>query len=92
MTHHQHPLGSGFSAASTAADVLTGIDLAGRNVVITGGHSGIGLETTRALRDAGASVLVAVRHPDRAATALSGATGTANPGGRCTSSSTMPAS
>jgi NAD(P)-dependent dehydrogenase (short-subunit alcohol dehydrogenase family) len=77
MTHHQHPLGSGFSAASTAADVLKGIDLTDRNVIITGGFSGIGRETTRALGDAGASVLVGVRNPDRAATALSGAIGTA---------------
>jgi NAD(P)-dependent dehydrogenase (short-subunit alcohol dehydrogenase family) len=78
MTHHQHPLGSGFSAASTAADVLKGIDMTGRNVIITGGHSGIGRETTRALGDAGASVLVGVRYPERAATALPGAIGTAD--------------
>jgi NAD(P)-dependent dehydrogenase (short-subunit alcohol dehydrogenase family) len=77
IPHHQHPLGPGFSAASTAADVLKGIDLTGRNVIITGGHSGIGRETTRALGDAGASVLVGVRYPDRAAMALSGAIGTA---------------
>jgi NAD(P)-dependent dehydrogenase (short-subunit alcohol dehydrogenase family) len=57
--------------------VLKGIDLTGRNVIITGGHSGIGRETTRALGDAGASVLVGVRYPDRAAMALSGAIGTA---------------
>ena len=72
MTQKQHPLGSGFTAASTTDDVLKGIDLSGRNVVITGGHVGLGLETTRALSEAGASVTVGSRDPDRAAPALAG--------------------
>ncbi|WP_188190402.1 SDR family NAD(P)-dependent oxidoreductase [Nonomuraea sp. SYSU D8015] len=72
MTHKQRPIGSGFTAASTADEVLKGIDLSGKNVVVTGGHRGIGLETTRALCKAGASVTVAVRNPDRAASALAG--------------------
>jgi NAD(P)-dependent dehydrogenase (short-subunit alcohol dehydrogenase family) len=72
MTQKQQPLGSGFTAASTAADVLEGIDLSGRNVVVTGGHVGLGLETTRALSKAGASVVVGTRNPDRAAPALEG--------------------
>lgn len=70
MTNKQHPIGTGFTAASTAEDVLKGIDITGHHVIITAGHSGIGLETTRALAGAGASVLVGVRHPDRAAAAL----------------------
>lgn len=72
MTHKQHPIGSGFTAASTAEEVLKGIDLSGKNVIVTGGHRGIGLETTRALSAAGASVTVAARNPDRAARALAG--------------------
>jgi NAD(P)-dependent dehydrogenase (short-subunit alcohol dehydrogenase family) len=72
MTHKQHPIGTGFTAASTADDVLAGIDLAGTNVIVTGGHSGLGLETTRALAEAGASVTVGARDPDRAAPALAG--------------------
>jgi NAD(P)-dependent dehydrogenase (short-subunit alcohol dehydrogenase family) len=72
MTQKQHPLGSGFTASSTARDVLVGIDLSGRNVVVTGGHVGLGLETTRALVDAGASVTVGVRSPDRAAPTFAG--------------------
>ena len=72
MTQKQHPLGSGFTAASTTDDVIAGIDLTGRNVVVTGGHIGLGLETTRALSRAGASVTVGVRNPDRAASALAG--------------------
>jgi NAD(P)-dependent dehydrogenase (short-subunit alcohol dehydrogenase family) len=75
MTQKQHPLGSGFTAASTTDDVIAGIDLAGRNVVVTGGHIGLGLETTRALTKAGATVTVGVRNPDRAATALAGVEG-----------------
>jgi NAD(P)-dependent dehydrogenase (short-subunit alcohol dehydrogenase family) len=72
MTQKQHLLGSGFTAASTADEVLKGIDLSGTNVVVPGGHHGIGLETTRALAKAGASVTVAARNPDRAASALAG--------------------
>ena len=71
-THKQHPIGSGFTPASTADDVLAGIDLSGRNVVVTGGHVGLGLETTRALAKAGASVTVGARNPDRAAAKLAG--------------------
>lgn len=72
MTQKQHPIGTGFTAASTADDVLKGIDLTGRNAVVTGGHSGIGLEITRALSRAGTAVTVAARNPDRAAAALAG--------------------
>ena len=72
MTHKQQPVGSGFTAASTATDVLEGIDLSGRHVIVTGGHVGLGLETTRALSKAGAAVTVGARNPDRAAPALEG--------------------
>lgn len=72
MTNTQRPIGSGFTAASTADEVLRGIDLSGVNVVVTGGHVGLGLETTRALSQAGASVTVGSRDPDRAAPALAG--------------------
>lgn len=66
MIDHQTPLGSGFGARSTASDVLAGRDLTGRFAVVTGGHLGLGLETTRALAAAGAEVLVAARDPDPA--------------------------
>jgi NAD(P)-dependent dehydrogenase (short-subunit alcohol dehydrogenase family) len=72
MSQKQHPLGTGFTAASTADDVLEGIDLSGKNVIVTGGHTGLGLETIRALSKAGASVTVGSRNPDRAAPALAG--------------------
>jgi NAD(P)-dependent dehydrogenase (short-subunit alcohol dehydrogenase family) len=72
MTHAQRPIGTGFTAASTAADVLRGTDLRGKNVIVTGGHAGLGLETTRALASAGASVTVGSRDPDRAERAVAG--------------------
>ena len=61
MTSRQHPLHSGFDAASTASDVLAGLDLHGKTAIVTGGHSGLGLETTRALAQAGAHVVVGAR-------------------------------
>jgi NAD(P)-dependent dehydrogenase (short-subunit alcohol dehydrogenase family) len=70
MTSKQHPIGSGFTPASTADEVLQGIDLSGRNVIVTAGHVGLGLEATRALTKAGANVTVGARNPARAAPAL----------------------
>jgi NAD(P)-dependent dehydrogenase (short-subunit alcohol dehydrogenase family) len=72
MTHKQQPIGTGFTAASTVDDVLAGLDLTGKNVIVTGGHSGLGLVTTRALAEAGASVTVGSRDTDRAAAAVAG--------------------
>ena len=66
MRSTQQPIGSGFGRESTAADVLAGVDLAGVFAVVTGGYSGLGLETTRALASAGADVLVPARRPVRA--------------------------
>jgi NAD(P)-dependent dehydrogenase (short-subunit alcohol dehydrogenase family) len=66
----QAPLGSGFGARSTAAEVLAGRDLAGLRAVVTGGYSGLGLETTKALAAAGARVLVPARTRDKAQAAL----------------------
>ena len=61
MSAPQAPIGSGFGAASTAADVIAGRDLTGKTVVVTGGYSGIGIETVRAFRSAGAKVVVPAR-------------------------------
>ncbi|WKU42975.1 SDR family NAD(P)-dependent oxidoreductase [Streptomyces sp. VNUA116] len=66
----QQPLGSPFSAASTATDVMSGLDLSGTSAVVTGGYSGLGLETTRTLAAAGARVIVPARRPGIARTAL----------------------
>jgi NAD(P)-dependent dehydrogenase (short-subunit alcohol dehydrogenase family) len=66
----QQPLGSPFSASTTAEDVVAGLDLSGKTAVVTGGYSGLGLETTRALTATGARVIVPARRPDVARTAL----------------------
>ena len=51
-----------FTAVSTAAEVVAGINLSGRRAIVTGGASGIGIETARALAGAGAEVTLAVRN------------------------------
>jgi NAD(P)-dependent dehydrogenase (short-subunit alcohol dehydrogenase family) len=62
----QHPIGSGFNATSTATEVIKGINLNGKTAIVTGGNSGIGLETTRVLAEAGATVVVAARDLEKA--------------------------
>ena len=51
-----------FDASSTAMDVTAGMDLSSLRAVVTGGSSGIGLATARALAAAGADVTIAVRN------------------------------
>lgn len=70
MTSTQAPLGSGFGADTTAAQVLHGIDLHGRRALVTGGYSGIGIEGVRALDAAGAQVVVPARRVAEAREAL----------------------
>jgi len=61
---------SGFGYASTAAQVTEGIDLRGKNVLVTGINSGIGAESARVLAERGARILGAARTTDKAAEAL----------------------
>ncbi|MBW8736338.1 MAG: SDR family NAD(P)-dependent oxidoreductase [Streptomyces turgidiscabies] len=75
MTTAQHKIGSGFDARSTADDVLAGVDLTGKLALVTGGYSGLGLETTRALTKAGARVVVPARRPEHAGQELAGVEG-----------------
>lgn len=70
----QQPLGSGFNAASTASDVINGIDLTGTIAIVTGGNTGIGLETTKTLAAAGATVIVPARDIEKAKRNLAGIT------------------
>jgi NAD(P)-dependent dehydrogenase (short-subunit alcohol dehydrogenase family) len=67
-----------FGFDSTAAEVIDGVDLSGSRAIVTGGSSGIGVETARALAGAGAEVTLAVRDTDagdRAAADITVATG-----------------
>jgi NAD(P)-dependent dehydrogenase (short-subunit alcohol dehydrogenase family) len=75
MSSPQHPIGSGFGPQSTASEVLDGIDLSGRLAIVTGGYSGIGLETVRALSGAGAAIIVPARRREHAETVLAGIPG-----------------
>ena len=72
MTTLQKPIGSGFEAASTSADVIEGIDLKGKTAIITGGYVGLGLETTKTLVAAGARVIVPARSREKAEKYLEG--------------------
>ncbi|WP_427308815.1 SDR family NAD(P)-dependent oxidoreductase [Cupriavidus sp. H39] len=51
-----------FGFNSTADEVLSGVDLSSKRAIITGGSSGIGIDTARALASAGAQVTLAVRN------------------------------
>ncbi|GGX90538.1 SDR family NAD(P)-dependent oxidoreductase [Streptomyces fructofermentans] len=75
MTTAQHKIGSGFGFRSSADDVLAGTDLTGKLAIVTGGYSGLGLETTRALTRAGAEVVVPARRPAAAREALADVAG-----------------
>jgi NAD(P)-dependent dehydrogenase (short-subunit alcohol dehydrogenase family) len=56
-----HLFSTPFGFDSTAADVIAVVDLTGKRAIVTGASSGIGVETARALADAGAEVTLAVR-------------------------------
>ncbi|MGV8858196.1 oxidoreductase [Rhodoglobus sp.] len=75
MTARQQPLESNFGYRSTASEVIAGFDLAGKTAVVTGGYSGLGYETVKALAEAGVSVIVPARRPEKAADALAGIAG-----------------
>ena len=66
MPSPQTPVNSPFGYRSTASEVAEQVDLAGRYVVVTGGYSGIGTETVRALAGAGAKVIVGARREAQA--------------------------
>lgn len=75
MTTPQQPIDSPFGYRTTALEVVDGINLSGKVSLVTGGYSGLGTETVRALAAAGARVLVAARRPDKAADDLADVTG-----------------
>ena len=75
IADHQKPVDSPFGRHSEPHEVLEGIDLKGKVVIVTGGYSGIGLETVRALAAAGAAVTVPARDTEKANAALAGMPG-----------------
>jgi NAD(P)-dependent dehydrogenase (short-subunit alcohol dehydrogenase family) len=72
MTTIQKPINSGYGEGTTARDVIRNLRLDGSTAVVTGGYTGVGLETVRALAAAGARVIVPARAPDKARAAVSG--------------------
>jgi NAD(P)-dependent dehydrogenase (short-subunit alcohol dehydrogenase family) len=72
MATKQAPIPSGFGARTTASEALGGRGLDGAIAVVTGGYAGIGLETTRTLSAAGATVIVPARTLEKARAALAG--------------------
>ena len=70
MVIEQKPLPSVLGARTTAEEALGGADLRGKVAVVTGGHAGLGLETTRVLSNAGATVVVGSRDPRKAQMAV----------------------
>ena len=72
MTTRQAPIHSGYGEQTTAAEVIGDRRLDGAIAIVTGGYSGVGLETTRTLSSAGATVIVPARTPAKAHETLAG--------------------
>ncbi len=68
----QKPLNSGFGQKTEPSEILENIDLSNKTVIITGGYSGIGLETTKAMRSKGAKVIIPAKRVDIATAQLEG--------------------
>lgn len=75
FSDQQKPIGSGYEPKTAAAKIAEGVDLSGKTAIITGGYSGIGLETTRAIARCGAKVIAPARSMDKAREALAGVDG-----------------
>ena len=59
-------MSSKFGFETNALEVVEGVDLSGKEIIITGGSSGIGIETTRALAKAGARITMGARNLEKA--------------------------
>ena len=68
----QKPINSGFNAKSNADEIIKDIDLTEKIAIVTGGYSGIGLDTTKGLVNAGAEVFIPAKRKDIAASNLEG--------------------
>ena len=72
ISGNQKPINSGFNAKSETKDIINNIDLNNKVAIVTGGYSGIGLETTKALVAAGADVIIPAKRPKIANQNLNG--------------------
>lgn len=68
----QQQINSGFNGTSTVHDVIKGVDLKGKTIIVTGGYAGIGLETVKTFVAAGATVIAPARNIKKAASNLAG--------------------
>tara|TARA_B100000609_G_scaffold55609_1_gene43294 strand:- start:1336 stop:2316 length:981 start_codon:yes stop_codon:yes gene_type:complete len=69
---NQKPINSGFNAKTETKDIINNIDLNNKVAIVTGGYSGIGLDTTKALVAAGADVIIPAKRPKIANQNLNG--------------------
>lgn len=75
MQSQQSPIKSGFGPKTTAQEAANRCDLRGQVAIVTGGYSGLGLETVRVLAQAGAHVIVPARNAEKARLAIEGMPG-----------------
>ncbi|GEP66264.1 oxidoreductase [Clostridium beijerinckii] len=66
----QTPINSKYNFSTTAKDVIDGINLKGKIAIVTGGYSGIGIETEKVLAEAGATVIIPARDIEKAKGAM----------------------
>ncbi len=64
ISEQQKPIDIGFGYTSTSYEVMSGMDLSNKNVIVTGGYSGLGFETVKRLLEAGAQLILPVRNVD----------------------------
>ncbi|EJP71216.1 MAG: retinol dehydrogenase 12 [SAR86 cluster bacterium SAR86A] len=72
ISKHQTPTKSGFHSKTNANEITNGIDLNEKIAIVTGGYSGIGLETTRELVATGAKVIIPAKRTEVAVQNLEG--------------------
>ena len=72
ISNLQKPIISGFDSKSDADKIVKEKDLSGKIAIVTGGYSGIGLETSRALVAIGAKVIIPAKRTEVAVQNLEG--------------------
>ena len=72
ISDNQKPISSDFNSKSETSDILSDVNLTHKIAIVTGGYSGIGLETTKGLVSAGAKVIIPAKRPEIALKNLNG--------------------